>query len=175
MAKSILISSIILLCTTIIESSLLSNLSFLIVVPDLVLMCSIYFSILNGRTVGQIDGFISGLFLDFITGLPFGFNCLYRTILGYIFALFSKNIIISGILIPVVAVGLGTIAKTILMQLINIFFPNVSLYVTGLISFNFLFEFIENIILAPLVFKFLSFFKKYLIIQSTSDRVNNAV
>ncbi|MDD5929102.1 MAG: rod shape-determining protein MreD [Spirochaetales bacterium] len=173
MAKSILISTIILLCTTVIESSLLSNISFLYVIPDLVLMCSIYFSLLNGRTIGQINGFISGVFLDFVTGLPFGFNCLYRTIIGYLFGLFSKNLIISGLLIPVVSVGIGTIAKTIFIQLINVFFPNVSIYVTGLISYNFLFEFIENIILAPVIFKFLSFFKKYLVIQTTQDKVNN--
>ena len=66
MIKSILISTFILLCATIIESSILSNISFLLVVPDLVLICSLYFSLLNGKTIGETTGFISGLFLDLI-------------------------------------------------------------------------------------------------------------
>ena len=81
MVKSILFSTFILFCATIIEASILSNISFLLVVPDIVLICTIYFSLLNGKTVGETTGFISGLFLDFITGMPVGFNCLYRTVI----------------------------------------------------------------------------------------------
>ena len=81
MVKSILFSSFILFCATIIEASILSNINFLLVVPDLVLICTIYFSLLNGKTIGETTGFISGLFLDFITGMPLGFNCLYRTVI----------------------------------------------------------------------------------------------
>lgn len=173
MTKSILVSTFILLCATIIESSILSNISILYVVPDLVLICSVYFSLLNGKLIGETTGFISGLFLDFITGIPFGFNCLYRTIIGYIAGLFSNSIIISGVIMPVMSVGIATIAKTLLIELIELFYPNVHIYVTGLISYEFLFEFIENIILAPFVFKFLSFFKKSLSVLSAKDKVDN--
>ncbi|MCR5189592.1 MAG: rod shape-determining protein MreD [Treponema sp.] len=173
MAKSILISTFIMLCVTIIESSILSNISFLYVVPDLVLICSIYFSMLNGKVMGETTGFISGLFLDFITGIPFGFNCLYRTIIGYIAGIFSNIIIINGIFIPMLGVGAATIVKALLIKLISIFFPNTNVYVTGLISYEFLFEFIENVVLAPFVFKFLGFFKKGLMLQSTQDKVDN--
>ena len=91
MTKSILVSAFILLCAVIIESSILSNISFIYIVPDLVLICSIYFSLLNGKVVGETTGFISGLLLDFITGIPFGFNCLFRTIIGYVYGIFANN------------------------------------------------------------------------------------
>lgn len=174
MTKTILISTFFLLSATIIESSILSNISFLFVVPDLVLMCSIYFSLLNGKVVGETSGFISGLFLDFVSGLPLGFNCLVRTIIGYLFGLFSESVIISGILVPVLSVGIGTTAKVILVQLVTLFFPNVSIYVTGLFSYEFLFELGINIILAPLVFKFLSLFKHSLSVITTIEKVDNA-
>lgn len=173
MLKSFLISSFILLCATIVESSILSNISFLFVVPDLVLMCSIYFGLLNGKLFGETTGFVSGILLDFITGIPYGFNCLIRTIIGYICGIFSDTIIISGILMPMISVGVGTIAKTLLIELVALFFPNVNIYVTGFISNEFLFEFIENIVLAPFVFKFLGFFKRYLTILTAKDRVDN--
>ncbi len=173
MIKSFLISAFILLCATIIESSILSNITFLFVVPDLVLMCSIYFSLINGKSFGELTGFVSGLFMDFITGIPFGFNCLIRTIIGYVSGWFSSSIIISGLITPVLAVGIGTIAKAILINLTALFFPNVNIYVTGIISYEFLFEFIENIILAPFIFRLLSFFKGALVLLSTQDKVDN--
>jgi len=173
MLKSFLISTFILLCATIIESSILSNLTILFVVPDLVLMCSLYFSLINGKTFGEASGFVSGVFLDFITGIPFGFNCVIRTIIGYIAGFFENSIIISGLITPVLAVGIGTIAKVILIELTALFFPNVNIYVTGIISYEFLFEFIENIILAPFVFRLLGFFKGSIALLSTKDRVDN--
>lgn len=171
MLKSILVSTFILLCTTIIESSILSNISFLYVIPDLILMCSIYFSMTNGKVLGQTTGFISGLFLDFITGVPFGFNCLFRTIIGYIYGFFSNSIIITGIVMPMLTVGIATAVKYLLTTIISLLYPYV--HSVGIISYDFLFEFIENILLAPIVFKFLSLFKKSLSIKTTKDKVDN--
>ena len=136
-------------------------------------MCSIYFALINGKIFGETTGFFGGLFLDFITGIPMGFNCLFRTIIGYISGFFSNSIIISGIITPVLAVGIGTIVKTILINLTALFFPNVNIFVTGIISYEFLFEFIENIILAPFVFRLLGFFKGSLSLLSTQDKVDN--
>ncbi len=173
MAKSILLSSFIMLCAAIIESSILSNITFLYVVPDLVLICSLYFSLLNGKTVGVSTGFISGIILDSITGIPFGFNCLYRTIIGYVYGIFSNTIIISRFVMPVLSVAIGTIAKTLMVHIIALLFPNVNIYVAGFISYDFLFEFIENVLLAPFVFGFLGFFKKSLAISSVRDSIDN--
>ncbi len=173
MFKSLLISTIILFSAAIIESSVLSNISFLLVVPDLVLICTIYFSFLNGKLYGEVSGFISGLFLDFITGIPFGLNCIFRTIIGYIAGLFSQTIIISGIMIPMISVGIGTVSKHLLLFLITLFFPKLNLNLSGIISYQFLFEFTANIILAPFIFKFLSFFKVSLSIYDTKDMIEN--
>lgn len=173
MIKSFLISSFILFCATIIESSILSNISFLYVVPDLVLICSIYFSLLNGRLYGEVSGFVSGIFLDFISGIPFGFNCIYRTIIGYVYGFFYDSVIVSGILMPVLGVGVGTLGKHIFIHIISFMFPNTSLYVSGIISYTFLFELIINIILAPVIFQFLDYFKKSLSIINTKDKLDN--
>lgn len=173
MVRSLLISTLFLFAATIIESSILSNISFLLVVPDLVLICCIYFSLLNGKLYGEVSGFISGLFLDFITGVPFGFNCVFRTLICYITGLFSNTIIISGLVIPMASVGIATLTKKLLIFLISLFFPKLSLNVYSIISYEFLFEFCANIILAPVVFKFLSFFKPQLSIHDTKDMIDN--
>lgn len=173
MLKSILVSAFILFCAAIIESSILSNITFFLVVPDLVLICTIYFSLLNGKAVGEITGFVSGIFIDFISGFPMGFNCLYRTAICYVAGLFSNAIIISGIFIPMISAGAATIAKTLFVKLISIMFPSAGVFVYGIISSQFLFELIENIVLAPFLFKFLGFFKSSLAITTTRDKVDN--
>ena len=141
--------------------------------PDLVLICCIYFSLLNGKLYGEISGFISGIFLDFITGVPLGLNCIFRTIIGYVTGFFSNTIIISGIVIPMLSVGLATLTKKLLLFFISLFFPKLSLNIYSIISYEFLFEFCANIILAPVIFKFLSFFKKQLSIYDTKDMIDN--
>lgn len=173
MGKSIILSTFILLCSVIIESSILSNIYFLQVVPDLLLICSVYFSLLNGKIYGETTGFISGIFLDFISGVPFGFNCLFRTIIGYISGLFSNTIIISGIFIPMISIGIATIIKNFLIILISVFYPTIVIHVTNFISYKFLFELVENIILAPFIFKLLSFFNKTLSIVDEKDKIDN--
>ena len=173
MAKSYFISFFITLCAVLIESTILSNISFLLVIPDLVLICSIYFAILNGRLYGEVNGLVSGLMLDFITGVPMGFNCFYRTIIGYVFGLFTNSIIISGMIIPMLTVGVGTLAKRFMIILISFFYPRINLQIYGFISYNFLFEFIINILLAPIIFKFLSFFNKNLSTKDTKDMIDN--
>ncbi len=173
MFKSLIISSFILFCATIIESAILSNIAFLLVVPDLLLICQINFALKNGKIVGESTGFISGLLVDFSTGCPLGFNCLIRTVIGYITGFFADSLIISTFIIPVITVAIATIAKTLLISLVTFLFPNTNLYVTGLISYEFLFEFIENIILAPFIFKFLSIFDNSLLISTTKDKVDN--
>jgi rod shape-determining protein MreD len=128
---------------------------------------------LNGKIVGETTGFISGILLDFVTGIPFGFNCLFRTIIGYVAGIFAKNVIISGFILPMLCVGIATIAKTLMVELLGVLFPNVHIYIAGIISYDFLFEFIENVLLAPFVFKFLSFFKKSLAIKTIKDAIDN--
>ena len=70
-------------------------------------------------------------------------------------------------------VGIATIAKTLMVRLLALLFPNVNIYVAGFISYDFLFEFIENVLLSPFVFKFLSFFRKSLAVKTVKDSIDN--
>ncbi len=174
MIKSLISSILIIFCATIIELAILSNISVLIVVPDLILICSIYFSLLNGRGYGVTTGFVSGVILDFATGVPFGFNCLLRLLIGYFYGFFSNFLIVSGILMPMLSVAIGTIAKNLLSFLVNFLYPNIHLNIPHLISNDFLFELVANIILAPIIFKFLGIFKNALSLKTIQDKVSNA-
>ena len=160
MFKSFLCSFLILLCSVIVETSILSNISFLPAVPDLALICVLYFSFLNGKNYGQVSGFLSGLLLDFLSGSPLGFNCLYRTVIGYLSGVFRRTINASGFIVPSVIGLLGTILKVFLIWLISLFFKSIKIY--NIFTFSFLFELVMNVLLTPLMFKFLNSFRRIL-------------
>ena len=160
MFKSFLCSFLILLCSVIVETSILSNISFLPAVPDLALICVLYFSFLNGKNYGQVSGFLSGLLLDFLSGSPLGFNCLYRTVIGYLSGVFRRTINASGFLVPSVIGLLATILKVFLIWLISLFFKSIKIY--NIFTFSFLFELVINVLLTPLMFKFLNSFRRIL-------------
>ncbi|MFA6856933.1 MAG: rod shape-determining protein MreD [Treponema sp.] len=165
MTKSYITSILIIFCTVLIETAILSNISILPAVPDLLLLCTLYIGIINGKIAGEISGFISGLFLDFLSGAPFGFNCLYRTVLGFIAGVLGISFNFEGILMPSVIGFIGTLMKVFLVWLISLLYPNVSV-MYHLISVSFIFELACNTILAPLVFKFLSMFKSSLSLKT---------
>ncbi len=164
MIKSFFVSVFILLCTAMVEAAILSNISILPAIPDLSLICVVYFATHNGKLMGEVTGFISGLILDFLSAGPFGLNCLFRTIIGYIGGLFNKTVNTDGFVVPLI-LGLGaTLMKAL------IFFVLSYLYPTAVMRYNpfswlFLCELIFTVILTPLLFKFLSLFRKVIVLN----------
>lgn len=164
MIKSVLISSIILLFCSLIESAVLSNISLLPAVPDLCLICVLYFSLHNGKIAGECTGFISGLFLDFLSSAPFGLNCLLRTVLGYGGGIFAKIFNTDGILIPAVLGAGATAVKDVIILFISFLFPS-SVVSYNPFSFMFLFELCANAFLTPIIFKLLGIFKNLIVLN----------
>lgn len=159
MVKSFVTAILILLAVALCESAILSNISFLPAVPDLLLICAIYFSIINGRTYGVVLGFFSGLILDYVSGCPFGLNCLLRTLLGYSAGFLSGTINYRGIVIPMMIGLVGSVVKVFFTWIISLFYPNYVLNYS-VFSFIFLTELILNVIFTPVIFKLLGCFNK---------------
>ena len=156
MVKVFSVSTLILLIFAMVETAILSNLSFLPAVPDLVLLASLYIVMMNGKTAGVILGFVSGLILDFITGCPFGYNCLLRTLICYF----------AGFFIPFLIGLCGTFAKVFITWLISLFYPN-TVVTYSMISVSFFTELLLNSVLAPMIFKITSCFNRYIALDIT--------
>ncbi len=158
MTKSFIVSALIILCIAMAESAILSNLAVLPAVPDLMLISSLYLSLVNGRGYGEAAGFLSGLALDFLSGAPLGFNCIFRTIIGYAAGFFSTSLNYGGVFIPCMIGLSGTLAKALLVRLIALFFPAVALSYR-IFSVPFAFELAANVALTPLMFRLLGSFR----------------
>ncbi len=161
MIKSYLSSLLTLILFVLIESALLSNISFLPAFPDFMMICVLYFSVRNGKIAGQTMGFASGLLLDFFSGAPFGMSCIVRTLMGYLGGIFHNLMNYKSFLVNIVAGFSATIIKAVLIYGISLLFPK---YVNSyhLFSSVFALELALNTIFTPIMFKFLGAFDAFL-------------
>ena len=163
MIKKFLICALFLLGFVLFETSILSNILYIKIMPDLVLLVTIYIAINNGKLFGVTSGFTGGLLLDFFSLAPFGLHALVRTIIGYIGGTFRKSINTSGILIPFVIGICVTLLKGITAFVVSILFPHVRAF--DLFSLGFLVEILINAVLAPFTFRFLNVFNRLITVD----------
>ncbi len=172
MLKTIVWTSVFLLCFTFIETAILSNIVVLPAVPDLVLLVVLYVSVKNGSLVGEISGFISGLLLDFLSAAPLGLNSFLRTLIAYVTGLFSGSFNLDAIFMPALTGCLGTGGKAFGTWILSFFFSS-SIVTYSLTSVVFWFEVAANTLLAPVVFALLGLFSPLLVMDRRITHADN--
>ncbi|MBQ3836215.1 MAG: rod shape-determining protein MreD [Treponema sp.] len=162
MIKSYISSFLILIVFVLIETALLSNIFFLPAMPDFLLLCVLYFSIRNGKVAGELTGFASGLLLDFLSGSPFGLNCLVRTAIGFFAGFFHRMMNYESFFVNSIAGFFATLLKAGLIYFISLLFPN---YVNSyhIYSSVFALELAMNTVLCPIVIKLLRSFDSFIV------------
>lgn len=162
MMRSYTISFLILISVVLFETAILSNIFILPAMPDLVLLCTLYFAYENGKTFGEVNAFFSGLLLDFLSGAPLGFNAFFRTLIAYLMGIFSHAFSFDTIFMPLLSAFLGTLSKFAFVFVLSILFPRLNVHYE-IFSLPVLFELLMNVFLCPFVFRFLKIFpiKKY--------------
>jgi len=161
MIKSIVWTVILCIIASILQSTLIARIAFLKVVPDLALCIVVFSAYVNGAMTGQVSGFISGVFLDFLSAAPLGLNCLVRTVIGALAGIFKGAFFLDIFFMPVILCSLATIIKALVLLIIHLFMGSaVPAY-----SFTSSLLWIElglNAISAPLLFFILKNFRPIL-------------
>ncbi len=125
------------------------------IMPDISLIAIIYFAVNYGKNVGQTFGFIQGIVLDSLSGVPFGLNALLRVIMGFLLGFFNGKIFLDKFVLPAFFVAICSFIKILLLALIVIIFP-IKLNIT-IFSVKNIIEIGLNILLTPFVFAFFRF------------------
>jgi rod shape-determining protein MreD len=120
MIRSVIWTVILSIVAGILQSTLLAKIAFFKVVPDLALCILVYSAYVNGTMTGQVSGFFSGLFLDFLSAAPLGLNCFVRTLIGALAGVFKGAFFLDIIFMPVILCSLATIIKAIILFLLNL-------------------------------------------------------
>ncbi|WP_225969363.1 rod shape-determining protein MreD [Treponema pedis] len=98
MKKVILWTSLTAFFISLLQTAVFSHISFFPIMPEFILLLILYTGISNGSMTGLVCGFISGLFLDFLSAAPIGLHSFIFTLLGFIsgkiYGLYNLNKII---------------------------------------------------------------------------------
>ena len=142
------------------QSTLLNRIAIRGVRPDLALIVLIFVSMRRGSMVGQVSGFVSGIFEDLMNVSPLGFHSLMRTVIGYLYGVFSGNVFIDPFLMPMILTVIATILKGVLAGIISAVFGIAS---SGFITFTgrLWIEVAYNGVLAPFLFALLNLLRVF--------------
>lgn len=92
MIRSLYIIAIILFFPVLaVQSIIIPLISIIGIVPDLVLILLVYFTLRMGQIHGTILGFVYGLLLDLITGSIFGSAMIAKTLSGFVAGYFYNE------------------------------------------------------------------------------------
>lgn len=97
-----------LILLAILQSSVTSHIRILGVSPDLVLLCSISWVLLEGTREGLWVVLVGGVALDALSGTPFGFSTLSLFVASYLASLGAANVFRTARLLPYFTIALAT-------------------------------------------------------------------
>lgn len=157
MSRVVLWTTVTVFFLSLIEAAILSNIAFLPVIPDLVLLVIVYVAFKNPAATGTLAGFISGILLDFLSASPIGLNAFTKTLAGYVAGRFSGAFNLDRLLISALMGFAATALKALTTWALSFFFgPQILVY--RLAAPTFWLEVLANVICAPIVFGMLSRF-----------------
>ena len=162
MAKRIIWGVVFILIAALLQSTVLSRLAIHIrAVPDLALCILVFSAYVNGTMIGQLTGFFSGFFLDFLSSAPLGLNALVRTLIGAVTGYMKGTFFLDIVFLPMALCAGATVFKAAVYFLLHLLLAGtVPVY-----SFSnpvFWIELGLNVFCAPFLFAFLKLFEPLL-------------
>ena len=151
MIKCIIWTVVLSIIAVILQSTLIAKIAIFNVIPDLALCIVVFTAYVNGTMTGQVSGFFSGLFLDFLSAAPLGLNCLVRTLIGALAGVFKGAFFLDIIFMPVILCALATLIKAGLLLLLSLIFGTI-VPVYSFITPVLWIELAMNCVSAPLLF-----------------------
>ncbi|WP_337865300.1 rod shape-determining protein MreD [Ignavibacterium sp.] len=91
MKTSYIFSILLLIPVLIIQTTVVPLISIGQVIPDLILILLIYYSITEGQIYGTVLGFFYGLIFDLVTGSLLGSAMISKTVAGFVAGYFSSE------------------------------------------------------------------------------------
>jgi rod shape-determining protein MreD len=161
MIRSIIWTVVFSIVAAILQSTVIAKIAFLNVIPDIALCVLVFSDYVNGTMAGQISGFLSGLFIDFLSLAPLGMSSLIRTLIGALVGLFKDSLFLGYVIMPIILCTVATLLKILMMFALHLVIKEIPV-----ISLNDLRLWIElglNALCAPLLFLLLRNFKPMLI------------
>jgi rod shape-determining protein MreD len=131
-------------------------------VPDLSLGVLVFSAYVNGTMGGQLTGFFSGLFYDFLSASPMGLYTFVRTIIGALTGLLKGTFFLDRVVLPMILCASATVFKALMLFGLHLLFADSIPTYPPLVYPVFWVELLLNTITAPFLFGLLKLFKPLL-------------
>jgi rod shape-determining protein MreD len=158
--KALVVAFVLLAACVVLQSTILGRIAILGVRPDLALIVLVFVALRRGSMTGQVAGFTSGIVEDLVSASPVGFHMLLRTLIGFLYGLFSGNVFVDPLLMPIVLTVVATILKGLISGIVSLVFglkASGFLYFTGRLWI----EAGYNALAAPFLFALLNLLKVF--------------
>jgi rod shape-determining protein MreD len=166
--RTIVLSSLLLLLCSFVQSTWLGAVAVLGVVPDLGLLVLIWVSYRNGLVEGPVSGFVAGLAEDAVSAAPLGFNAFVKTLVAASAGLLHGTFYIDRLVLPFVLGAVGTLLKALAAALLALLFGSrVQAY--DLLDRALWIEAAYNGLVAPFLFLLLSALRRLLVTESKRE------
>ena len=110
---------IMLITALLVQTTVLSRLRILGVMPDFMLLVAVAGGITAGPARGAALGFASGMLIDLFLPTPLGLSALVFTLVGYWVAIANTGVLRSAWYIPVLTAGAASIAGVVFYALVG--------------------------------------------------------
>lgn len=104
---------LLMVATVSLQSTIIPALAAVDVRPDLVLVIVILSALAGGRETGLLCGVMGGILQDLLSAGPFGFNVFSKMVLGFGFGLYERKVNQGTLLLPLLAVAIGTVLSSL--------------------------------------------------------------
>jgi rod shape-determining protein MreD len=153
MIKRVIINTLIISFAVLLQSTVIQHVAVYGVIPDIVLIIVLFFSLKEGSKVGELTGFFGGILIDFLSLSPLGFHGFIYCVIGFLTGLTNKNISTDSILTQFLFIFSSLLLKGLLATITIVLF---SIETTSLsfLSRNFFLELAYTVLVTPLFFLF---------------------
>jgi rod shape-determining protein MreD len=160
-AKNVIWATVFIIVAALIQSTLLSLFTDQHITPDLTLGILVYTSYVNGTMTGQITGFFSGIFLDFLSASPLGLNTFIRTVVGALAGLIKGTFFLDAVVLPMALCAVATVVRALMLFGLHLLLGS-AIEAFSFVEPVFWIELCLNTFTAPLLFGFLKQFRPLL-------------
>jgi len=119
---AVLIYTVIIILALVIQTTIFTAWPIFVVIPDLILVLVVLFSLINGPGFGAKFGFLAGLGLDLFVGELIGLHALTKMVIGAVVGLLALRFYKENYVVPLISVLVATIADQLLSGLGMAFF-----------------------------------------------------
>lgn len=113
----VLVWLVVMLVAVALQSTVIPALALDGLRPDLILVTVVAAALTEGREAGVLCGIIGGLLQDLLSAGTFGVNILTKMLVGLLVGIFERKINKKNLLMPLAAVGAGTVAALLIQVL----------------------------------------------------------